>query len=185
MVRDDLLIEIQTANFAAMKSKITKLIDQHKVRIVHPIAREKWLLKTDGENHEVIISRRKSPKKGHIETIFLEMVSFPQLMMHPNFSLDVLMTQEEVVCDFRRKRWRNRERRLLDVVEQHRFETLTDWQCLIPENLQRFTTKQLAESCHIPRRLAQKMAYCLAKGGVVDDIGKVGREKLYERKDLL
>src|SRR5215208_3427729 len=37
IVRDDLLIEIQTRNFASLKSKLTKLARSHPVRLVYPI----------------------------------------------------------------------------------------------------------------------------------------------------
>src|SRR5919106_3118329 len=45
IVRDDLLIEIQTRNFASIKSKLTKLVCCHKVRLVYPIVQEKWIVR--------------------------------------------------------------------------------------------------------------------------------------------
>src|SRR5688572_30856194 len=41
--------------------------------------------------------RRKSPKKGRVEDLFWELVSIPQLLMNPNFSLEVLMISGEEV----------------------------------------------------------------------------------------
>ena len=43
---DDLLVEIQTRSFAPLKTKLRKLTVTHRVRLVHPIAVEKWILKT-------------------------------------------------------------------------------------------------------------------------------------------
>ena len=45
IVRGDLLVEIQTQSFAAVKQKLTSLVAQHPVRLVYPIAHEKWILK--------------------------------------------------------------------------------------------------------------------------------------------
>lgn len=44
LVRDDLLLEIQTRNFAAMKSKLQRLTSAHRVRVIYPIAHEKWIV---------------------------------------------------------------------------------------------------------------------------------------------
>ncbi len=41
IVRGDLLIEIQTKNFSAIKRKLEKLLVRHPVRLVYPIPRAK------------------------------------------------------------------------------------------------------------------------------------------------
>ena len=46
IVRDDLLIEIQTRNFSMIKAKLERLLENHKVHLIHPIAQEKWIIKT-------------------------------------------------------------------------------------------------------------------------------------------
>ena len=43
IVRGDLLVEIQTRNFAAIKRKLLALVPHHPVQLVYPIAREKWI----------------------------------------------------------------------------------------------------------------------------------------------
>ena len=63
IARDDLLIEIQTRNFSAVKAKLVALSASHAVRLVYPIAREKWIVKV-GEDGTTPISRRRSPKRG-------------------------------------------------------------------------------------------------------------------------
>ena len=45
IVRDDLLVEIQTQNFSAIKSKLIELTTHYPIRLVHPIAQEKWIVK--------------------------------------------------------------------------------------------------------------------------------------------
>ncbi len=62
MVRGDLLIEIQTVNFSALKQKLEYLLKNHKVCLVYPIPKKKWIVHKTMLNGEVM-SRRKSPKK--------------------------------------------------------------------------------------------------------------------------
>src|SRR6185369_9848333 len=84
LVRDDLLIEIQTGNFSAIKSKLNKLAHSHQVRLIYPIVQEKWIVRSGGDGCGTM--RRKSPKRGRMEDLFWELVSIPQLLSNPNFS---------------------------------------------------------------------------------------------------
>ena len=184
IVRDDLLLEIQTGNFASIKSKLTTLVRSHQVRLIYPIAQEKWIVKlAKGDSSGV--TRRKSPKRGREEDLFWEMVSFPQLLANRNFSIEVLLIREEEVRRYEGKqKWRRRgwvieERRLVEVVDQRLFRELSDWKSFLPEGLGSFTARDLAEAIEIRRQLAQKMAYCLRKARMIKLIGKRGRANLY------
>lgn len=186
IVQDDLLLEIQTSSFASIKSKLMDLAHAHRIRLIYPIAQEKWIIKRTKDDSDGV-TRRKSPRRGRVEDLFLEMVSFPQLIASPNFSLEVALIREEEVRrhdgtrKWRRRGWIIEERRLLEVVDQRLFEEPTDWQTLLPEKLAAsFTAKDLADAAGIRRHLAQKMAYCLRKVRVIDLIGKRGRANLYE-----
>ncbi len=185
IVRDDLLIEIQTANFSAMKRKLGKLLQNHRIHMLHPVAQEKWIVRQskNGSQH----SRRKSPKRGRVEDIFNELIYIPHLLSHPNLSLELLLTQEEQLLrndgkgSWRRKRWSIHDRRLLQVVEQHSFSTLADLLTLLPPTLpQPFTNVNLAVELNCPPRLAQKITYTLRHAGALDIAGKQGRALLYE-----
>ena len=185
ILRGNLLVEIQTGNFSALKEKLSTLVATHPVRLVYPIPREKWIVKLDPKGKGGA-QRRKSPKWGTFEDVFGELVSFPGLLSQPNFSLEVLLIQEEEVrCydgrrGWRRRGWVTQERRLLEVVSQRRFETPEDVWALIPGDLpETFTTSDLAAAMKKPRRLAQRAAYCLRKMGVISQVGKQGRSKLY------
>ncbi len=185
IIRDDLLIEIQTTNFSSLKRKLKKLIENHPLRLVFPIAREKWIVRlaADGVTQ---IGRRKSPKKGNLFHLFEELVSIPALIRHPNFSLEVLLIQEEEVrCDdgtgsWRRKGLRIADHRLIEVLDQHIFKEPSDLFALIPPDLtDPFSTKELAEGIDQPRWIAQKMAYCLRNMGIIEIVGKNGNSLLY------
>ncbi len=184
IVRHDLLLEIQTGSLASIKSKLTSLADSHRIRLIYPIALEKYIVKLrKGKGSGT--TRRKSPRKGRVEDLFWEMVSFPQLLANPNFSLEVLMITEEEVWRYdgkrswRRKGWTVDDRRLLQVVEQKPFDEPGDWLALLPNELDAFTARDLAAAIGIRTQLAQKMAYCLRKVQVIELAGKEGRANLY------
>jgi hypothetical protein len=187
IVRDDMLIEIQTRNFSAIKRKLRMLLDAHHVRLVHPIAREKWLIKLP-KTDEDEISRRKSPKRGRFADLFRELVYVPGLAVHDGFELEVLLTMEEEVRRhdprraWRRKGWVTDERRLLDVTERQVFVGSADYVALLPETLpEEFTTADIAESMSVNRRLAQQTAYCLRAMGAIESVGKRANAVLYRR----
>src|SRR5215831_8474070 len=66
IVRKDLLIEIQTRNFASINSKLTRLTRSHQVRLIYPIVQEKWIVRSASPNGDAVV-RRKSPKRGRLE----------------------------------------------------------------------------------------------------------------------
>jgi len=184
IVRDDLLIEIQTRNFSSIKSKLDKLARAHRVRLIYPLVQEKWIVRLPTAGGGAAI-RRKSPKKGRLEDLFWELVSIPQLLSNPNFSLEVLMIRQEEVRRYDKKRkWHRRGwviegRQLLQVLDRRLFGVSADWLWFLPAGLESFTTEDLATGMKTRRDLAQKMAYCLREGRMIEIIGKRGRANLY------
>ncbi len=187
LVRDGLLIEIQTRGFASMKRKLNELLARHAVRVVHPVAVEKWIVKVDDAGEAV--SRRRSPKRGDATDVFAELVSFPDLIAHPGLSLEVVLISEEEVRRFdgakawRRRGWVVEERRLLDVVGRVVIDSPEALAGLVPDDLpEAFTTADLATALRRPRRLAQQMTYCLRRADVIEMTGKDGNAIVYTRK---
>ncbi len=184
IVRAELLIEIQTGSFASIKSKLTNLVQSHQVRLIYPIAQEKWIVRSATDDLRRVV-RRRSPKRGRLEDLFWELVSIPQLLSNSNFSLEVSMIREEEARRYEGKRqWRRRgwgieERRLLEVVDRRLFKDTTDWRGLLPEGLESFITADLATATDTGAVLAQKMAYCLRNARVIEVRGRRGRANLY------
>jgi hypothetical protein len=178
------LIEIQTRNFAAINSKLRKLTQSYRVRLVYPLVQEKMIVRSAPDGRGLAV-RRKSPKRGRLEDLFWELVSIPQLLSNPNFSLEVLMIREEEVRRYdRRRKWRRKGwviegRRLVDVLDRRVFGNTADWLAFVPSGVQSFTTKDLATITTTRRDLAQKMAYCLRQANMIELIGKQGRGNLY------
>ena len=185
LVRGDLLIEVQTRGFASMKRKLVKLLDLgHHVRIVHPIPVEKWIVKVDDDGVE--LSRRRSPKHGTPIDVFSELVSFPHLVAHPGLEIEVVLTHEEEhrrhdpTRAWRRHGWVIEERRLIGVVDAIDITGPRDLAALLPGTLpDPFTTADLGAALARPRRIAQQMAYCLRRAGVIDIAGKQGNALQY------
>jgi hypothetical protein len=187
VVRGDMLIEIQTGNFSAIKTKLENLVQRHPVRLVHPISQTKWIVRLNRQGER--ISRRRSPRRGRVEDIFLELVYIPHLMKEANFSLEVLLvhSEEELIDDgrgsWRRRRWSVHDRRLLDVVGRATFSTPADLLRLFPATLpEEFTTTELAESFGLRANIAQKMTYSLRHMDIIETIGKRGRANIYSIK---
>jgi len=175
---DDLLVEVQTRSFSPLKRKLRALTKNHSVRLVHPIAAEKWILKISEHGEE--LGRRKSPKRGRIEDVFKELVAIPDLMQHERFVLEVLMIREEEVRmydgkgSWRHPEWRKEDRRLLEVLEQRRLCNPQQAAALLPgaAALPRpFTNRQLATAAKLRLNLAGRMTYCLRKMGSLDVVG--------------
>lgn len=184
VVRDGLLIEIQTGNFSALKQKLVDLLGSHRVRLVHPVPYLKWVTRLDGSGAQV--SKRRSPKRGRVEEVFSELVYIPELCLEPGFELEVaLVNAEEYLIDdgkgsWRRRRWSIHDRKLINVHERRVFRESRDFLSLLPESLPpEFTARQLAKASGLRIRLAQKMVYALRKMGALEVNGKKGRSNLY------
>lgn len=189
LVHGNLLIEIQTRSFSSIKAKLYALLENHPVRLVYPIAREKWIVRVEADG-ETQISRRKSPKRGQLIDLFDELVSFPELLKHPRFEIEVLLVQaDEIWCDdgqgsWRRRRWSIHDRRLLDVVDRLRIAGPDDLRPLLPADLPcPFTNKDLARALDLAYRQAQKMSYCLREMGVLAAVERKRRGILYQIAD--
>jgi len=189
IVREGLLIEIQTSSFSSLKAKLMRLTQSYPVRLVYPIAQEKWVVRVS-QDGQTRLARRRSPKRGRLEHLFKELVRFPFLVKDPNFSIEVLLTQEEAIWrddgkgSWRRKGWSIADRRLLSVVSSIVLTRPQDFQALLPPGLpQPFTTFDLALASPMPRSLAQKMVYCLKEMEVLQVVGKQRRGLLYTPLD--
>jgi hypothetical protein len=185
VVDGDQLVEIQTRNFYALKDKLAALLEQYPVRVVHPIALEKWIV-TLPQTPDGDLTRRKSPYHGRLEYLFKELVGLPELLAHPNFSLEVILVREEEVRQADgRGSWRRKgvsivDRRLVEIVHQHLFSQPDDLRRFLPPDLaQPFTNQELARRLKIPVRLAGRMTYCLRRLNIIQQTGKRGRAGLH------
>jgi hypothetical protein len=184
IVRGELLIEIQTGNFSALRGKLGSLIDTHPMRIIYPIAVHKTILRiaSNGE----LISKRKSPKTGRVEMVYAELIRVAGYVKHSNFSLEVAFIEEEVVWkddgkgSWRRSGWSIDDRRLTRFVGSQILAWPVDYSNMIPAGMgDTFTSGDLARHLHLRKSLAGKMIYSLRAMDLIQMVGKSGRYNLY------
>jgi len=186
IVRDDLLIEIQTKNFSQIKRKLENLMKNNRVRLIYPIVKDKWILNVDLQSNKTI-RKHLSPQHSSYIEIFEELIRIPELISNSNFTIEVLLVQIEEYRkndgngSWRRKGWSIYDRKLVRVLEKKVFYTPIDFLMLKPSSLKTpFTNLELAQSLNKPIRLARKMSYCLRKMGLIKVIGKKGRALLFD-----
>ena len=182
------LIEIQHGSLAALRSKVGRLLEHHRVRIVKPIIARKVLVRQDARGGRVL-SRRHSPKRGTMLDLFDELVYFRHLFPHARLTLEVILVDVEewrYPGHGRRRRYRENDfeiedQRLSTVHETFSLRTAADLRKLLRVKLPAtFHTGHLADALGIKRFVAQKIAYCLRHCGAADQIGKQGNAALYK-----
>ena len=185
VVRDGELVEIQTASFSSAARKLRSLVDRHRIRLVHPLAVERWLVRVDADG--AILSRRRSPKRALPIDVFDELVAFPELIAHPNFTLELVLLREEEVrgpipegARYRYPReWWRLDRRLLDVVETITVVDGVDLATLLPPLPETFTSADIRSATRRSKRICMRATYCLTKAGAAECVGKQGRLQAY------
>lgn len=186
VLRDGVCYEIQTGNFGALRTKLTELVQQHRVVLVYPVPQQKVIVQLDGKGREV--SARRSPKRGRLTDVFAHLLYLRGLLAHPNLELEIVLTVER---ELRRKdglgsRHRGGAsllgRELVEVVQTERFEQPEDLARLLPEDLPReFSVAELKASLSLRGGLGGRMAYALRELGVIEHVGKRGNAYLYRR----
>jgi hypothetical protein len=186
ILRENLVIEFQTKNFSALKEKLQVLTEKHQVRLVYPLTQKKWI--TYVTKDQVVLDKRKSPRKGRLTDLFRELIMIPDMIGEENFSLEVLfIDEEEVRCNDGKGSWRRRgisikERKLLKVNDRILFQTKADYLKILPPGLNGvFTNRELAKLSKISVRVARQITYCLRKGGVIRLAEKKRRELTFQR----
>jgi hypothetical protein len=180
---DGELVEIQTGGFGALGRKLDVLLDDHRVRVVHPLAAERRIVRVD--EHGEVASVRRSPRRGTAVEVFDKLVAFPSLLTHPNLTIEVLLLREDHVRALHpvtsRRRTRDPgERRLVEVLDRIELRDAGDLGRVLPTlPAEPFTTRELAELVGCTTLLAQRVVYCLRTIGVVAEAGRHGRAPLY------
>lgn len=181
------IIEIQTGKFSPLKRKLSKLLETRMVKLVHPIARNRYIVKASSDSGAVI-SRRKSPKHGKVHDVFSDLVSIPTLLDHPNMMLELVITEEEEIRVYDGKRgWRRggwiiAERRLINVEETVAISSMNQLFGPIAKDLPvEFTTKDVAALLASRLRLGQQAVFCFRHAGLIEICGKMGNALVYRR----
>ena len=182
---DGELVEVQTRGFGALGKKLDALLDEHRVRVVHPVAAERRIVRVD--EHGQVLGARWSPKRATVVAVFDKLVAFPSLLTHPNLTIEVLLLREDHIRGPERTTTRGRtrdpgERRLVEVLDRVVLRTPEDIRAVLPAlPREPFSTRELAGLLGCSTPLAQRTLYCLRMVGIVEPAGKRGRTPLHAR----
>ena len=184
---DGELVEVQTGGFAPLGPKLDALLDEHRIRLVHPVAAERRIVRVD--EHGQIVSARRSPKRGAAIDVLHRLVSFPSLLTHPNLTVEVLLVREDHVRGpapvpgrGRRRTMDPGQRRLVDVLDRLELSSPDDLLGLLPPLPPgQFSARDVAHRLGGRLALAQRAVYCLRMSGVLESAGRRGRTPLYRR----
>ena len=182
---DGELVEVQTGGFGALGDKLDALLDEHRIRVVHPVAAECRIVRVDG--HGQVLGARRSPKRATAVAVFDKLVAFPSLLTHPNLTVEVLLLREDHIRGPRPTTTRRRtrdpgERRLVEVLDRVALRTRADIVAALPAlPVEPFSTRELAAQFGCSTLLAQRTLYCLRMVGIVEPAGMRGRAPRHAR----
>ncbi len=184
ILRDELLIEIQTRHLYALRPKLRRLLDDgRRIHLIHPLPAERWIVRENAAGQ--LISRRKSPIHATACDLFSELVRIPDLAGHPRLTLEALLVREEQVWrddglgSWRRGHWSLIDRRLLGVVQSVVLAGPADYVALLPSLPEPFSNADLARAQGWNAPLAGKATYTLRAMGLLASAEKCGRANLF------
>ena len=191
VLADGMLVEIQHGSLAAIRDKVRRLLDSHRVLVVKPIVRRKRLVKR-GRRDGPVVAQRLSPKRGRDIDLFDDLVYFTQVFPHPNLTIESAMVDVEEwrhPGHGKRRRWRAsdhevEDRKLVAVESQRQFCSPADLLSLLPgaaELSEPFGSAELAAAAKVARHAAQRICYACRKMGALQEVGRQRNARLYRR----
>ena len=112
----------------------------------------------------------------------------PDLILHPNFSLDLIdVSIEEIRVADGKGSWRRKgvsitDRRLLRADEALTFTSPEDYLTLLPSGLPpQFTNRDISQNSSLTLSQAGRLSYFLRKINVIETTGREGRSLLFSR----
>lgn len=185
------MIEIQTKNLSKLLPKIHDTIEKgHNIKLVHPVILENTIELYDSENH--LISRRKSPKKQNIYSIFNELTGIYDVLLNRHFSLEItfikmtetrIRTAENVQSKNKRRRfkknWIKTNKQLEEIIETKRFNSKEDYLNLLPDLPETFCSKDLEEKIG-KKNNPNLILWVFAHMNIIKHVESQGRKKIYK-----
>lgn len=187
ILHDQDVIEIQTRGFDKLRRKLDVFLEKGEVRVVYPVAYEKYIEWIDQETG-TITDKRKSPKRGTPYEAFFELYKIKQYLTHPNLSLSIVlvnMEEQRILNGWSadKKRGSTRYERIpTKLVDQVDINSVEDYAKLIPDTLEKtFSTKSYRQATKLSIGRARTAIHVLHYVGAIEKVGKQGNLILYER----
>lgn len=197
---DDGIIEIQTGTLGKLLKKTEFFLsEKRKIKIVYPLATVKYIETKDAATGK--ITRRKSPQKKNIYSVFKEITSLVPVLLEKNFTLEIIeteiteeraKTEEPVQSKNKRRRfkkdWQKTGKRLEQTGKIFTLHGISSYKKLLPKNLpDTFTSKEffwlLKKNVPLVKRSdANLMLWVLSKIEIINTVGKKGNAKIYSTR---
>ncbi len=194
------IIEIQTKNLSKLLPKILTTIENgHNIKVVHPIPLIRRIELKDEKGN--IISKRKSPKKASIYSVFRELTGIYPVITNPHFSLELVeieMTEERIRTPEPvqtkngrrryRRNWLKTGKRLDSIINTKRFSKTEDYLKLLPPLPENFCAKDLKEALKNKKEIPQStidahlILWVFLHAGLIEERGSQKRTKYYRIK---
>lgn len=182
---DGRIIEIQNGNFGKLRPKLAAFLPLYPVTVVFPIPHFKWLIWMDEESGE-LSEKHKSPVTGNAYHAFPELYKIKAFLKDPNLSLAfplIDMDEYRLLNGWSRNKKRGSsryDRMPLSLFDEIRVDRREDFMQFVPIDVpEPFTITDFAKAAKIKRELAAEAVPILLYMGILERIGKRGREYLY------
>jgi hypothetical protein len=186
---DGEIVEIQTGALGSLVDKAHFWsIRGYKLRLQLPLAVQKTIVRIRQDTGEVL-SRRKSPKKEGLWSIFDRLVRASGLLGLPGLVIELVYIEMEeirIVLEepVRRgrflKSYATVDRSLVAIRESREFSSPSDWLALLPDSEGGFwTSTSLGKALGISAAQARKLLYTFARAGFFIETPSEGRVKRY------
>ncbi|MBQ8497286.1 MAG: hypothetical protein IJ489_07550 [Clostridia bacterium] len=186
IAREGEIIEIQTRDLYRLAPKLSTFLVENRVTVVYPIVEKKrlfWLNKETGECKSV----RKSNKCGKEIDLLPELYGLRSFLQHPNFRVCVILldVNEYRALDGYGKDKKKRATKLDHIpsalLNEIYFESPEDYRRFLPEGLpSAFTSEDYRKTLGCALWSSQRALNILSNLGLIREIGKQGRSKVYE-----
>lgn len=187
---DGEIVEIQTGTLSSLVDKARFWsLRGYKQRIQVPLAVQKTIVRVRQDTGEVI-SRRKSPKKEELWSVFDRLVRASGLLSLRGLVMELVSIEMEEIRavleePVRRGRFLRSyatiDRNLIAVRESREFSSPADWLSLLPENDDGYwTSASLGNAAGMGIGQARKLLYTFCRAGFLRQIPSEDRAKRYE-----
>lgn len=186
--KDNKIIEIQTRQFNALRSKLAFFLKDYEVTVCYPTFHKKtinWI------NSDTLIKEdiRKSPKRGSIYDSFKELYKIKFLLNNPKLKLKLLLIDLE---EYRLLNGWSKDKKKgsyrydqipVELVEEIDILEKRDYLKFIPDNLSdKFTSKDYSKATKLTLNRAQTALNVLRYLEIIEIIGKDSKSNVYSVK---
>lgn len=189
VVRGGEIVEIQTRDLYRLAPKISTFLVENRVTVVHPIALTKTVFWMDPETGECI-SQRKSNKKGKVIDVLPELYGLRQFLANEKFRVCILLlnVNEYRVLDGygkdKKKRATKLDRYPTALIDEIYLENAEDYRRFLPDELsEEFASSDFRIAAKCDTFTAQRSLNILSQLGILECIGRKGRQKAYMISD--